>query len=87
MTVLNAFKGISGEYEVQRILGAFGTIVYVVTAPALVWAGKVTASLDSFCVTYPVGLGICIGACAGSIALKDRSVAKARAVERSGEKS
>jgi hypothetical protein len=78
MTILNAFKGIGGEYEIQRILGAFGTIVYVVTAPALVWAGKVAATLESFCVTYPIGLGVCIGACAGAIALKDRQVAKAK---------
>ena len=85
VTVLNALKGVGGEFEVQRILGAFGTVVYVITAPALVWAGKVSATLDSFCVTYPVGLGICIGACAGSIALKDRSVAKAKVIERDGD--
>jgi len=84
MTILNALKGVSGEFEVQRILGAFGTVVYVVTAPALVWAGKVSATLDSFCISYPMGLGMCIGACAGAIALKDRSVAKAKVIERTG---
>ena len=78
MTILNALKGISGEFEVQRILGAVGTLVYVFTAPALVWAGKVTATLDSFCTTYPIGLGVCIGATAGAIAIKDRNVAKAQ---------
>jgi len=79
MTILNALKGMSGEFEVQRILGAFGSITYIVTAPALVWAGKVTASLESFCIAYPAGLGVCIGATAGAIALKDRQVAKAAA--------
>jgi len=79
MTILNALKGMSGEFEVQRILGAFGSIMYIVTAPALVWAGKVTASLESFCIAYPAGLGVCIGATAGAIALKDRQVAKAAA--------
>lgn len=82
MKILNALKGVGGEYEVQRILGAFGTVVYVLTAPALVWAGKVSATLDSFCVAYPVGLGVCIGACAGSIALKDRNVARAKIIEK-----
>jgi len=79
MTILNALKGIGGDFEVQRVLGAFGTIMYIVTAPALVWAGKVTASLESFCIAYPAGLGVCIGATAGAIALKDRQVAKAAA--------
>lgn len=78
MTILNALKGIHGDYEVQRVLGAFGTVVYVVTAPALVWAGKVTTSLEAFCIAYPAGLAACIGATAGAIALKDRQVAKAK---------
>lgn len=82
MTIANALKGVTGEFEVQRILGAFGTVVYVVTAPALVWAGKVPATLDSFCLLYPAGLAACVGATAGAIALKDRQVAKARAEEK-----
>lgn len=82
MTILNALKGIGGEYEVQRILGAFGSIVFIVSAPALVWAGKITASFDSFCLAYPAGIATCIGATAGAIALKDRQVAKAKTEER-----
>ena len=85
MTILNALKGISGEYEVQRILGAFGSIVFIVSAPALVWAGKITASFDSFCLAYPAGIAACIGATAGAIALKDRQVARAKVTERTGE--
>jgi len=84
MTILNALKGIGGEYEVQRILGAFGTVIYAVTAPALVWTGKVTVSFDTFCLAYPTGLAACIGATAGAIALKDRQVAKAKAEEKIG---
>lgn len=82
MSVFSALRGIGGEYEIQRILGALGTIVYVVMAPAFVWAGKVTATLDTFCIAFPAGLGVCIGATAGAIALKDRSVAKAKVTER-----
>ena len=78
MTILNALKGIGGEFEVQRILGAFGSVVFIVSAPALVWAGKITASFDSFCLAYPAGIAACIGATAGAIALKDRQVAKAK---------
>lgn len=79
MTLLNALKGVGGEFEVQRVLGAVGTLVYIVTAPALVWAGKVVVSFDSFCLAYPAGIAACLGATAGSIALKDRQVAKAKA--------
>lgn len=81
MTILNALKGITGEYEVQRILGAFGTITFIINAPALVWAGKIDVSFDSFCLAYPAGIAACIAATAGAIALKDRNVAKAKQIE------
>lgn len=82
MTIFDALKGINGGYEIQRIIGAFGSVVFIVSAPALVWAGKITASFDSFCLAYPTGIAACIGATAGAIALKDRQVAKAKATER-----
>lgn len=82
MTILNALKGIGGEYEVQRIIGAFGSIVFIVSAPALVWAGRIQASFDSFCLAYPAGIATCIAATAGAIALKDRQVAKAKAEDK-----
>jgi len=79
MTILNALKGVSGEFEVQRVLGAFGTIVYIITAPSLVWAHIVQTSFEGFCLAYPAGLAACVGATAGAIALKDRQLAKAKA--------
>ena len=82
MTILNALKGTTGEYEVQRCLGAFGTIIYVITAPALVWARIVSVSFEGFCLAYPTGLAACVAATAGAIALKDRQVAKAKAEDR-----
>lgn len=85
MSIFSALRGIGGEFEIQRILGALGTIVYVIMAPAFVWAGKVTATLDTFCIAFPAGLGVCIGATAGAIALKDRNVAKAKVTEKEAE--
>lgn len=78
MSILNALKGIGGDYEVQRILGAVGGLTYIVTPPALVWAGKVQATLSEFCIQYPLGLAAAIGAIGGAIGLKDRLVAKAK---------
>lgn len=82
MKILNALKGIGGEFEIQRILGAFGTITYIIMAPAFVWAGKVQTTLEGFCIQYPIGLAACVAASAGAIALKDRQVAKAKVEEK-----
>jgi hypothetical protein len=79
MTILNALKGVTGEFEIQRVLGATGTLVYIVTAPALVWARIVAVSFEGFCLAFPAGLAACVGATAGAIALKDRQLAKAKA--------
>lgn len=84
--ILNALKGIGGEYEVQRILGAIGTITYVVAVPAFVASGIIQdTSVTEFCLAYPGGLAACIGATAGAIALKDRNVASAKRIEQTGE--
>lgn len=83
--ISNALKGIGGEYEVQRVLGAFGTTVYVVSTPGFVAFGIIKGvSLTEFCLTYPAGLAACIGATAGAIALKDRSVATSKVIEQTG---
>ncbi|KKW93859.1 hypothetical protein [Sphingobium chungbukense] len=82
MTILNALKGISGEFEVQRVLGTFGTVVFTVSVPALVSTGVIQASLEGFCLAYPAGIATLIGTTAGAIALKDRQVAKAKAEEK-----
>lgn len=73
-----SLKGLSGTYEIQRILGALGTVTYIVTGPALIWTGKVQATLSEFCLQYPLGLAACLAAAAGAVALKDRQVTKAR---------
>lgn len=79
MSILNILRGTSGEFEVQRTLGAFGTVTFIVSVPVLVFAGKIAASFDSYCLAYPAGIATLIGATAGAIALKDRQVAKAKA--------
>lgn len=83
--ILNALKGIGGEFEVQRVLGAIGTVTYTFAVPVFVALGTIKdVSVTEFCLAYPGGLAACIGATAGAIALKDRSVATAKVVERTG---
>lgn len=82
MSILNALRGIGGEFEVQRVLGAFGTVTYTVAAPIFVAVGKFgSVSVTEFCLAFPSGLAACIAASAGAIALKDRQVATAKATE------
>lgn len=85
MSLFNALRGISGEFEVQRILGALGTIVYVVAGPTFMAIDVIKdVSLTEFSLAYPTGLAACIGATAGAIALKDRQVATAKVIEATG---
>lgn len=84
-SILNALKGIGGEYEVQRVLGAIGTITYTVTAPLFVAIGVIkNVSLTEFSLAYPAGIATCIGFTAGAIAWKDRAVASAKVIEQTG---
>lgn len=85
MSILNALKGITNEYEVQRVLGAFGTVVYASAAPVFVAVGIIKdVSLTEFSLAFPAGLAACIGATAGAIALKDRQTATAKVIEQTG---
>jgi hypothetical protein len=81
----DALRGISGEFEVQRVLGAFGTTIYAISAPVFVAIGVIkNVSLTEFCLAYPSGLAACVGATAGAIALKDRQVATAKVIADTG---
>lgn len=84
MSILNALKGIGGEYEIQRIIGGFGSVVFIVATPTLVATGIMDASVEAFCLAYPAGIAACIAATAGSIALKDRNVATSKVIQDTG---
>ena len=80
----NALKGISNEYEINRILGALGVIAYIIGAHVFVaWnlAEGRPFDLTAYCIAFPSGLGVAVGSIAGAVALKDRSVAAAKATE------
>lgn len=82
MNLLDALKGISGGYELNRVVGAFGGAAYVIGAHVFVgyqtlWLQK-GFDLTEYCLAFPAGLGVVVGTTAGAIALKDRQVAKAQ---------
>ena len=82
MKILEALKGIGGGYEINRLVGAIGATAYIVGANAFVFWDVVHLGHDfdvtAYCIAFPTGLGVAIGAIAGAVAVKDRSVATAR---------
>lgn len=80
----NALKGVGGEFEINRVLGAAGCAAYIVGANAFVAWNLLEGrpfDLTAYCIAFPSGLGVAVGSLAGAVALKDRSVAAARATE------
>lgn len=86
--ITNALRGIGGEFELNRVLGAFGTFVYVIAvqvyeAYQIFGLGK-EFNVTEYCLAFPGGLAVCAGAIAGSVALKDRQVAAATVIKETG---
>lgn len=85
MNLFDALKGIGGQPELNRVVGAFGGFAYVVGAHSFIawqtfWLGK-EFDLTEYCIAFPAGLGVVVGSIAGAVAIKDRQVAKAKEVE------
>lgn len=82
MSLTNILRGPLGEFEINRVVGAFGTVAYIVSANTFV-AYEVFVlhkpfDLTAYCLSFPAGLATALAAIAGAVSLKDRSVAKAR---------
>ena len=78
----NLLKGSGGEYEINRVVGAFGAGSYVIVGNGLViWEVLVKSrpfDIVAYCTAFPAGLAIAVSAIAGAVAVKDRAVAKAK---------
>jgi len=81
--ISNILRGIGGEFEINRVVGAFGAATYVICANAFVaWdmARGVHFNVTEYCLAFPGGLAVAVGAIAGAVAIKDRNVAAAAKV-------
>lgn len=83
-----ALRGIGGEYEIGRVIGGFGALAYCVSANSFVawnvmWEHR-PFDVTAYCLAFPGGLAAIIAAAAGAVAVKDRNVASARVIERTG---
>lgn len=84
----NILKGVTGEFEITRVLGAFGCLVYIVAANGFqvwdVWWKGNDFDVTAYCLAFPGGLAVAVGAISGAVAVKDRAVANARVTEATG---
>lgn len=83
----NALRGISGEFELVRSVGAFGVTAYILGANAFVaWnmANGEKFDVTAYCLAFPGGLAVAYGAIAGAAAYKDRGVATAQVIRDTG---
>ena len=87
-SITNALKGIGGEYEINRVVGAIGGLAYIVTGCALAAYDVIVRGREfdivAFCAAFPAGLGVAVGAIAGAVAWKDKAVASAKVIEQTG---
>jgi len=84
----NLLRGTGGEYEINRVIGAIGSMAYIIGAHAFVahdvfWKGE-TFDVTAYCLAFPSGLGVAVGAIAGAVAIKDRNVAASKVIEKTG---
>jgi len=82
MNILNALKGISGEFEIGRVLLASGGAAAIITPIAFQAADMIWHSarfdVTAWCLAYPGGLAAISGFGVFSIGNKDKAVAAAR---------
>lgn len=87
-SIANALKGIGGEYEINRVVGAVGALAYVFTGCGLAAWDVIVRHREfdiiAFCAAFPAGLGVAVGAIAGAVAWKDKAVASAKVIEQTG---
>jgi hypothetical protein len=82
MPISTMLKGASGDFEVNRVVGAVGALGYIICANAFeayqVIFNHTAFDVAVYCLAFPTGLGVAVGSIAGAVSLKDRNVAKAQ---------
>ncbi len=84
----DALKGIGGQFELNRLVGFFGGVAYIIGGNffvwyQVVWRGRVF-DIAEYCLAFPGGLMVIAGGTAGAIAWKDKAVASAKVTEQTG---
>lgn len=83
MKILNALRGISGEFELGRLLlassGVAGIVTPIVFETLDMWHNGWHFDVTAWCVAYPGGLGALASLGVFAIGKKDKAVAEAKA--------
>lgn len=82
--ITNFLRGIGGEFEITRVVGAFGSFTYIIGTHVFIAWNMIEGrefDLTAYCIAFPSGLGVVVGATATAAAIKDRNVAVAKATE------
>lgn len=82
-------RGANGGVEINRLVGAVGGLAYIIgahwfLAHDVIFKGR-EFDVTAYCLSFPAGLGVVVGAIAGAVAIKDRGVASAKIIEDSGK--
>lgn len=88
MRFAQIFQTSNGEFEINRVLGAFGTLVFIVAthifmAWEIMYKGK-DFDVTAYCLAFPGGLGVAVASIAGAVYVKDRGVATAKIINDTG---
>ena len=86
-SINHAFKGLNGEFEAVRLLGAAGVASFILGANGFqAWniANGHPFDVASYCTFFPAGLAAVIAAIAGGAAWKDKGVASAKVTAQTG---
>lgn len=83
-------RGINGSVELNRVVGAFGGLIYVIAvqtfvAYEVIWLGK-DFDITAYCLAFAGGLATITTGTAVAVAVKDRNVASSRVIEATGSK-
>lgn len=88
MKLTDSLKGITGNYEINRVVGAVGAVAYILCSNLFVaWDILIRHhefDLVAYCTAFPGGLAITVTAIAGAVSLKDRNTATAQVVRDTG---
>ena len=82
-----AFKGLSGEFELLRVCGAFCILLFALCVPGFeIWHMAKGNAFDvvAFCAAYSASLVAVFGGVAGAVAVKDRNVATSKIIAETG---
>jgi hypothetical protein len=81
----NLLRGITGEFEITRVLGAGGVAIYIVGAHVFeaytVWGLGKPFDITAYCLAFPTGLGTAIAAVGFTAGQKDKAVATAKVTQ------